>query len=266
MFRSAILEGWKRGRRSTLPGGGKMIKSTKYKDRNTGKRTPALQRRKRRQEIERRLCEGGMMSMADRREFAARWGVSVSQITADVGKIIRRWKFADEKHSENLRLVRRRELERVRQLAAESYWRSRQDEIEITTEMTTEPCEDCSGTGIDLEADDFCERCDGNGERLVEKVRKKIKGQAGDSSFLKIMGWTVVEQARLEGLHVDRKTLEVRGQVDHKHLHAHATITKEDLARLSDDQLLELEAAQRRVLEAKPVPVESEPSGNGSGK
>lgn len=220
--------------------------------RGRGKRTLVTERRKRRREVERALVEGGCRSTAEREEMGARWGVGRTTIDADVRAVLARWEFQDRRYSDKLRLARRKELEHIRKLAAESYWRSRQDEIEITTEMVLAACSVCSGSG--LAAGDFCPACDGNGEVMVEKVRKRVRGQAGDSSFLKVMGWTVVEQAKLEGLHVERKEVEVSGQVEH--LHAHASITREDLARLTDDQLLELEAAQRRIVDGRAVEVE----------
>ena len=70
--------------------------------------------------------------------------------------------------------------------------RSRQDATEITTQYVPRRCRDCKGTGTIGTAPangskakpKACPACKGEGTVTVEVVTKKVKGQAGDSSFL----------------------------------------------------------------------------------
>jgi len=80
-----------------------------------------------------------------------------------------------------------------------SYERSRQDAEEITTTYTPKPCYDCGGSGFKEGTEDWCDTCQGTGKIQVENVTRKIKGQAGDASFMAEYRKCIEMIARLKG-------------------------------------------------------------------
>jgi hypothetical protein len=185
-------------------------------------------------------------------ELAARFGVSIATILLDREYIQTKWWAREEDErtiSERMKQVEF--LKMTRRLAIESYHRSRKDEEEITTKFNDVPCDSCNGTGkLPLCK---CLDCDGTGRKTEEVVQRKVRGQAGDASFLsearrcteticKLMGLNAPERVAIQ--HV------VKGSVEH-------TIELEEKYRKADPELiLQAKAALARLEESKAAVVD----------
>lgn len=133
-------------------------------------------------------------------ELAARFGVGIDAIAEDRDYIMDNW-WREEEHekTKDKRLQRLKELEQLKRLALESYHRSRHDKEEITTRFDKKPCEECGGTGRLPKC--RCLNCDGIGYNTEEVVLRKISGQAGDASFLRVAVTCVTEMVKMEALY-----------------------------------------------------------------
>jgi hypothetical protein len=157
-----------------------------------------VETQKRRRKVERAI----LSSNATLQELAIRHGVTINTIHNDVKWIRSRWKDEQGKNHEKRRALVKR-LEFVFSKAMESYERSRQDEEEITTGYRKEDCTACRGRGrlrtpdrVEVE----CSACGGTGKQEIEIVSKKVRGQAGDASFLNTARTALMNIAKLEGL------------------------------------------------------------------
>ena len=137
-------------------------------------------------------------------ELAAAFGLSRPTLKTMVEEVERTW-LENERHDAVLeREFRCKQLEQLVQKALNSYERSRQDSEEIS--YTFAICGVCDGSG-DIKKDGVtqdCVTCGGDGKIRVESV--KIKGQAGDASFLRVAKDCIVECARIKGLYPDGRS------------------------------------------------------------
>lgn len=123
----------------------------------------------------------------------------------DVKAVLQNWA---DRHTTNLEEKLATRIEQLMfsvQAAWQSYQRSRKDQEETSTVYTPVQCPSCKGSGFMPNTETWCETCDGNGEVIKEVVTKRIKGQAGDSTFLNIYQRGIIEAAKLEGLYLERK-------------------------------------------------------------
>ncbi len=170
---------------------------------------------------------------------------------------LRTTNLAETRIQQNLALKR---LEHTFQLATDGYMRSREDEVEVRTEYKKERCPDCRGTGFksgNKGEGPWCEACEGKGKIDVETVTRRVKGKAGDPTFLRIRNDSVRSIAKLQGIYEDeRRQPAVAPQV----FIQQNTI---DLSRIPSDVILEAKrgwlALQDAQKEAQPdIVVESE--------
>jgi RecJ-like exonuclease len=96
-----------------------------------------------------------------------------------------------------------RRIEQLSMAAAaawNSYEISKQNQEETITNYLPRPCRACDDGKV-AGTDDWCAVCGGTGSVVVENVTRKVKGQAGDSSFLREFRENVKDMIRLEGLY-----------------------------------------------------------------
>ncbi len=135
-------------------------------------------------------------------ELATRFGVSVPVILGDRDYIYENWwKSEHREEVAEARFQRVKELEHIKKLALESYFRSRQDKEEVTTRYDKVECEECKGTGRLPKCK--CIACEGLGYVIEEVVTRKIAGQAGDCAFLETARKVTLDICKLEALFKD---------------------------------------------------------------
>lgn len=163
----------------------------------------SIRMEERRHAVMRSYVENGI---TNEKELAKRHGCSVSTIVKDLEYVadrLRTKNLMETKVQQGLALAR---TEHTFQLATAGYIRSRKDEIEIRTEYKRERCQDCQGTGFKSGKRDegpWCESCQGTGKLEVEYVTKRVKGKAGDPTFLRIRNDCVRTMAKLQGIYED---------------------------------------------------------------
>ena len=195
--------------------------------------------------VEEMLLQGHAYS-----HIAGRLGISKGSVANHARKIEQRYR---EENAAKLGPMRDRQIKRLEyamQKAIESYFRSRQDVIQLTTTYTPRACRACRGTGMKPGSDRWCEDCSGDGTTMEEVVTRTVRGQAGDSSFLREYRECVRELSRLLGLNPPKKPrrVAVEGKVVHAHLHG----GRIDLSGASSETVLEAKAAlDKLMLESK---------------
>lgn len=133
-------------------------------------------------------------------ELATRFGITTTQVAADRDYIMENWWREEENEkTRDKRLQRIKELEQVKRLALESYYRSRQDDEEITTRYDKKPCEECHGTGRLPKCK--CINCEGIGYVTEEIITRKVKGRPGSAEFLSVAKACVTEICKIEALY-----------------------------------------------------------------
>ena len=195
------------------------------------------------------LAQGGY-SMP---ELARRFGVADPVIYADRTYIMENWWKDREEHDTTvMRLHRVKELEQLKRLALESYYRSREDKSETTTSYEKKTCEECDGTGRLPKCK--CIACDGLGYAMEEKVITKVSGRAGSAEFLHEARACVQEIAKLEALYKIPEQRNVHifsGAVAHTHVQLekkYAGVDHELILRAKVAMALLEEAAERNKL------------------
>jgi len=184
-------------------------------------------------------------------ELAARFGVGVPTIQKYIREMKNGWK-EDTTEEQRQELIERQW--NLHKLSLQSYERSRKDEQTTTTTYKPVSCEQCAGTGFEDEEHNTtpCAGCEGTGKRSVEETQTKVKGQAGDASFLKEARQNLQELAKLMGM--DVKQVNIKGQVNHAHIHA----TPQDLfPGATDDDIIAAKKAMDRLIIDPPPPVKS---------
>lgn len=157
--------------------------------------------------LEQRMLRG----VTNQHELAAAFGKPVTVLARDMMDVRDRWLAHSPKNAEHAKITRIRQLEHLGILALDSYQRSRQDVEEITTQ--DRGCTNCIGTGkvapdpSKPNAETKCPECAGRGVVSVET--RKIKGQAGDASFLKMAKEAFIEAAKIEGV-ISTSTLSLK--------------------------------------------------------
>jgi len=153
----------------------------------------SIARIKRKANVRRDFLNG----IVDIQELSARHGIKAPTLSNYLKEIRQEiWEEDKEVAREEFEITNRR-LMGVFANAVDSYQRSKKDSEEITTEYKPKSCEICKGTG--MKDGEWCDACDGDGTVLVEVVTRKIKGQAGDSSHLRIQLDVLREVNRIRG-------------------------------------------------------------------
>lgn len=211
-----------------------------------------VEARKRRQRVRDYLLRG-ITSCA---EISVALGIRQETIANDLHFIFESWMTQDIRATRKKRAYRVKQLEFAAHKAILSFERSRQDQEEYQTVATPVPCPECRGTGsVGPEGEEWCSTCDGSGRVLNEVVTHRVKGQAGDSSFLRTYIDSIKEIAKLEVLYprTSAKPVRVEGKVLHAHVHGGI-----DFSKVSAEAILEAKRAHARLLgtangEASPV-------------
>jgi hypothetical protein len=208
--------------------------------------TATVEVRKRRQRIQEFILQG----ITDQSQLANILGVSVPTISKDQAFIRGEWLREDIKRiSEERSLYIRRMLFGASQ--AYSAWeRSKQNEETITTEYIRKTCPDCKGGGFELNikgepSENWCSRCEGNGEIMLENVVRRVTGQAGDPSLLGEYRKFMEDAAKIRGvLPRERKGKQGLTNIE---LHRHVNY---DFSRASPELVLEAKRACLRLKES----------------
>jgi hypothetical protein len=144
-------------------------------------------------------------------------GVSDYAISKDVEFILKEWYDNEKTKTQYLFKLFIKRYEAAAQQALDAFEKSKKNEESITTSWVRRPCGKCSGTGkgaVRLMLDDMkrkelpCKTCQGTGEILVEDSVKRVKGQAGDSTLLRMYLDSTREAARISGLYAHVKERE----------------------------------------------------------
>lgn len=169
-------------------------------------------RRKRMMRLEQMILRGN----TNQSQLAAAFGVDQSTVCHWIREIEADWKKREYDKLDDRRRYRIKQLENIVSMALASYDRSRLDEEEFTISQKT--CPICDGTK-EMKQDGTttkCRGCDGVG--YVQTEQTKVKGKAGESSFLKVAVDTIKEIGRLEGLYPEKSGITRRSALVESHV------------------------------------------------
>ena len=163
------------------------------------------------------------------RDLAIRFGVSQTQIIQDMKWVRKQWAIEDARlfrNDSDRRLMRIQMLMDVITKAADSFERSKQNAEKVTTHTKKAVCSECRGQGKVKSKGSSkavkCTECKGAGNIDITVETREIKGQAGDSSFLKVVRDCITEINKMEGLQVVNHKVQGSIEHDHQHQHVHA--------------------------------------------
>lgn len=128
-------------------------------------------------------------------QIAELLGVSRATARKYIQKVLDGFTAAQE---DSMKVRSKRAIARYEQLAyaaLQAFARSQENEEELTSSIKEVVCPNCNGTGADNE----CEVCDGEGKVKTEVISKRVKGKAGDSSFLNVARLCFTDIAKIEG-------------------------------------------------------------------
>lgn len=132
-------------------------------------------------------------------ELAVAFNVHPATIRNWVEKLKGRWSERLINDVEGKRTFRVEQMQHIGFLALSAFEKSQKKAVEYTTQERI--CTDCNGEGeVEEKPNTFekCLKCKGEGTLTTETT--KIKGQAGDSSFLRVAKECFLEAAKLEGV------------------------------------------------------------------
>jgi hypothetical protein len=127
----------------------------------------------------------------------------------------------DPKGIKRKRIRRVRQCEYLAQRCIDAFERSQKNEVQITTQYSSEECEQCKGSGLEGDSDDWCAECNGDGRIEKEIVTKKVVGKAGDSSHMRVALEAFKECSKLQGLHKEPKKGKEEEVIGGDHYHWH---------------------------------------------
>lgn len=211
--------------------------------RNPKNQKTSLEVIKRRERVRDFLLQG----MFNQVKIAAALGVSQVTISSDIHAIFNQWRGDSIKETRRKRDLVVRQLDHAAYKAMVAFDRSCQVAEEMQTVYHPKPCEDCCGTGFksgDEHSGEWCETCGGNCVVMVEVVTRRAKGQAGDSSFLRVFNECVREKARLWGLYPSMAGKVVNKKSLHLHQHNGQTL---NLRNVKSEDILAAKMAVERV-------------------
>lgn len=210
-------------------------------------RASLIRKRKRLERCEELLLQG----VHRKASLATILGVSSNTITQYTNEIFRKWREASPHDMETKRAAGINRLFFLYFHALQGWERSRQNEEIVTTQMKPQQCKACEGTGFRLTPDgeetkEWCKACEGDGEQLSEVITRKVRGQAGDASFLEQARKLLQDIHRLQGLEESRNLIELQGSVAHVHAAAEEV---DKFRQLNTETLLKLRAARDQILQ-----------------
>lgn len=191
-------------------------------------------------------------------QMAAAIGVSPRVMSYYIKEIREGWDQERKKRGYDGLAICIKKMELLQQLSLNSFESSKQNEETIMTTITPQRCTVCND-GMVSETE-WCKICNGEGEIMVETVTRKVRGQAGDSSFLKEFRESVKECAKLLGLYPTKKPIELPKPDTHLHAHIHQNGTS-SLSGADPEALLDAREALLRLKQSiesnKAIDVES---------
>lgn len=204
-----------------------------------------IERRKRQVQIEKLLLAG----FTNQIELAARFGVSQPTISLDIKAISQAWAEYGPNNQKERRSLRVKQLEKVMQVATDSFVRSQESEVEDSTTVREIVCPVCGGIGEGKKGNGKCRKCKGEGVLSEETTKHSVKGTAGDSSFLRTIVECIKEINKLEGNHKP-KDIKVKTTVEGAVLHAHLGKDAGAYANVDSDVLISARVALEGLKQA----------------
>ena len=201
--------------------------------------------------------------LTSRTELSTRHGVSSVQMGYDIRRVMLELRKGYEKDGLYESEVIQERMNTVYAKAVVGFERSKKDDEKVRTSYERKDCPDCRGTGMEggnEDSEEWCGRCEGMGKIVDEVVMREVKGQAGDSSFLRVMLDVQREIARLKGLHPQgaKEAAMVRINMASQ---TQIQIPGVDLSKVSDEKLLEvlrlLQVSKQSQVEVDTIDVES---------
>jgi len=194
-----------------------------------------------------RVLEYALQGQVDPVRIGSAMGVPVPLIACDLRWVSKMLAQRDKQEIAELQALHGARLQELGYKALVAFERSRQDEETVTTSFHNVTCKRCKGKGsLNGDEGEWCPDCDGNGYKTVERVRRKVRGQAGDPQFLKTAidafdKWAKLYQLYPQSLKVVQK--------DQRQVHIHNEL---NLDGVPEDAIIE---ARRAVLRLKELTV-----------
>jgi hypothetical protein len=205
-----------------------------------------MMRERRLAQIEKAMCHG----INSLEQLSRRFGVSRNTIYADIKLITKRLQRRNEDTADSRRVQIAMSLDYLQQLSLVAFERSQQNVEELSIKVEKQECFHCEGTGripTSKGGDVFCPQCEGHGQVDVELETRRSRGQAGDSSFLRVALSCLEAKSKLFGLVQGGKV--VNKNIDARSITINNLNEIKDLSNLPPDDLIRARGLYQQLLQ-----------------
>lgn len=190
-------------------------------------------------------------------DIAVRLGCSQPTVSNDIQAIFEQWALEDAETTKQKIARRVRQLELSAREAYDGFQRSKNNIETIQTAYERKPCRDCVGKG--KQGNRVCKICQGTGEILIENVTRRVTGQAGDPTLLRVYMDSIKEAARIQGLYAYIKA-KYNGRKKPREVFLTHIYSGVDWDKVPMEKILQIKYACAQALESgKAIDVMSEP-------
>lgn len=151
-----------------------------------------------------RIADMYERGISDTFQIGAAFGITPMMVSKDLNVIRDEWLAENKLTVKTKRSIAVKRVESLLREARNGFDRSRMDAEEIQYREQQQQCVACRGTGkkgADLEGEEWCDVCRGEGEVRVGVTTTVRRGQPGDPRFLKVAHGCLAEINRLNGLY-----------------------------------------------------------------
>jgi len=188
-------------------------------------------------------------------DMKVRLGCSQATISNEIQAVFEQWALEDAASTKKKIARRVRQLELAAREAYDGFQRSKNNTETVQTAYERKPCRDCGGTGNKGK----CKRCQGTGEILIENVTRRVTGQAGDPTLLRVYMDSIKEAARIQGLYAYIKA-KYNGRKKPREVFLTHVYSGVDWDKVPTEKILQIKYACAQALESgKTIDVMSEP-------
>jgi hypothetical protein len=197
-----------------------------------------------------RIADMYERGISDPYQIGAAFGITSIMAGEDLRVIRKEWLAENKQATLVKRAIAVKRVESLLREARNGFDRSRMDAEEIQYREQQQQCVACRGTGkkgADLESDEWCDTCEGEGEVRVGVTTTLRRGQPGDPRFLKVAHGCLAEINRLNGIYKQKVVMSNQFTIGGDVIHAQLGSASEAYLKAPMETLIEVKTALAKL-------------------